>query len=131
VVNGEWRRRRAGGLFILAWVLWLHRWGPAFLVLAFVAWMILHNRLEAGLGERLGRLWRRAWPLPRVVLIALACASTLVFAWSDARATVKALPVALDVVGLSMLLVGDWRPRFTLPEWLGGDTRSPSVRPAA
>ena len=33
--------------------------GPAFLVVTFVAWVILHHRLEAGLGDVLRRRWGR------------------------------------------------------------------------
>ena len=121
-------------MFVIAWVFWLHRWVPAFLVVTFVAWVILHHRIEAGLGEVLRRQWRRAWPPRLPVLIALLGASALTFVLYDAPPTAKVLPVALDVLALSMVLFGHWWTRFTLPRWLGGDGPSPllssaSVRP--
>ena len=121
-------------MFVIAWVFWLHRWVPAFLVVTFVAWVILHHRIEAGLGEVLRRRWRRAWPPRLPVLIALLVASALTFVLHDAPPTAKVLPVALDVLALSMILFGHWWTRFALPRWLGGDGPSPllssaSVRP--
>ena len=115
-------------LLVLAWVFWLHRWGPAFLVVTFVAWVILHHRLEAGLGEALRRRWRRAWPPRSPVLIALLVASALAFVLCDAPTTAKVLPVALDVFALSMILFGNWWTLFALPRWLGGDEPSPFLR---
>ena len=112
-------------LFVLAWVFWLLRWGPAFLVVTFVAWLILHRRIEAGLGDVLRRQWRRAWPPGLPVLIALLVASALTFVLYDAPTTAKVLPVALDVLALSMVLFGHWWTRFRLPRWLGGDGPSP------
>ena len=114
-------RRGAAVLFVLAWVFWLIRWGPAFLVVTFVAWVILHHRLEAGLGDVLRRRWRRAWPPKLPVLIALLVVSALTFVLYDAPTTAKLLPVALDVLALSMILLGNWWTRFALPRWLGGD----------
>ena len=118
-------RRAAAVLFVLAWVFWLLRWGPAFLVVTFVAWLILHRRIEAGLGDVLRRQWRRAWPPGLPVLIALLVTSALTFVLYDAPTTAKVLPVALDVVALSMILFGHWWTRVTLPRWLGGDGPSP------
>ena len=124
-MNSHQGRRAAGVLLAFAWVFWFHRWVPALLVAAFVVWVILHNRLEAGLGEVLTRQWRRAWPPGRLVLIALLLASTLAFVLDDAPATVKILPVGLDVLALSMILFGSWGTRVALPRWLGGAGRSP------
>jgi hypothetical protein len=119
-VNNHQGRRAAGVLLVLAWVFWLHRWAPALLVVTFVVWVILHNRLEAGLGEVLHRQWRRAWPPGPLVLIALLVASTLAFVLHDAPAIAKILPVGLDVLALSVVLFGTWGPRAALPRWLGG-----------
>ena len=119
------QRRGAAVLFVLAWVFWLIRWGPAFLVVTFVAWLILHHRIEAGLGDVLRRRWRRAWPPKLPLLIALLVASTLTFVLYDAPTTAKVLPVGLDVLALSMALFGQWWTRFMPPRWLGGDGPSP------
>ena len=118
-------RRGAAVLFVLAWVFWLIRWGPAFLVVTFVAWVILHHRLEAGLGDVLRRRWQCAWPPRLPVLIALLVASALTFVLYDAPPTAKLLPVGLDVLALSMILLGNWWTRFSLPRWSGGDGPSP------
>ena len=101
-------RHRAGVLLILAWALTLHQWIPALLVIAFVTWAILHKRLEGDLGPQLARWWRRAWPPSTVALIVLLAASTA-FVWgSEARIAAKLLPVALNILGLSMVLSGGW-----------------------
>lgn len=104
------RQRRHGGavLLILASLLWLHRWVPAFLVVAFVSWIILHKRFEGHRGEALGRRWRRAWPPGTGVLIPLVAASMLGYWLADAPITSKILPVALNVLALSMVLFGNW-----------------------
>ena len=118
-------------LLVLAWVFWLHRWGPAFLVVTLVAWVILHNRLEAGLGEALRRQWRRAWPPRPLVLIALFVASALAFVRGDAPTPAKVLPVALDVLALSMIVFGNWWTLCARPRWLGGHGPSPFLVRAA
>jgi hypothetical protein len=120
-------RRTAGVLLVLAWVLWLHRWVPALLVVIFVVWVILHNRLEAGLGEVLHRWWRRAWPPGPLVLSALLFASALAFVLHDAPAKAKILPVGLDVLAFSVILFGKWWMLVTLPRWLGGPGPSPAL----
>ena len=124
-VQSHQHRRGAAMLLVFAWVFWLHRWGPAFLVVTFVAWMILHNRLEAGLGEALRRQWRRAWPPGPLALIALILASALAFVLGDAPATAKVLPVALAVLALWLILFGNRWTLFALPRWLGGNGPSP------
>ena len=106
---------------------WLQTWIPALLVVAFVTWMILHSRLEAGPGEALRRWWRRAWPPRFLVLIALLFGSALAFALYDAPAQAKILPVGLDALAASVLFFGPWwwRTLVALPRWLGGDGPSP------
>lgn len=119
-VKSHRRRRAAGVLLVLAWVFWLHRWAPALLIVAVVVWVILHTRLEAGLGDVLQRQWRRAWPPASSVLIALLVASTLAFVLNDAPTEAKILPVGLDVLALSVILFGAWWTLVALPRWLGG-----------
>lgn len=117
---------------MFAWAFWLHRWVPALLVVAFVVWVILHHRLEAGLGDVLRRQWRRAWPPRPLVLIPLLVVSALAFALLDAPVTVKIVPLGLDVLALSMTLFGGWWRRVTLARWLGGPGSSlVFVRPSA
>jgi hypothetical protein len=119
-VNHHEPRGAAGVLLVFAWAFWLNRWAPALLVVGFVAWVILHHRLEAGLGEVLQRRWRRAWPPRPVVLIALLVASALAFVLPDAPAITKILPVGLDALALSITFFGAWWRLVTLPRWLGG-----------
>ena len=114
-----------------AWLFWLHRWAPALLVLTFVAWMILHHRLEAGLGDVLRRQWRCAWPPRPLVLLAMLCASTLAFVLADAPVIAKIVPVGLDVLALLVILFGKWWTLVALPRWLGGTGRSPFLVPTS
>lgn len=100
------RGRAAGVLLVAAWAFWFHRWVPAFLVVAFVVWVVLHTRLEAGLGDVLHRQWRRVWPPGPLVLTALLVASTLAFVLDDAPAEAKILPVGLDILALAAVLFG-------------------------
>jgi hypothetical protein len=125
-------RRRPGPavLVVLAWVFWLPHWSLAFLLVTLVAWLVLHHRLEAGPGDRLGGLWRRVWPPGSLALLALLGASVLVFVLADAPATAKVVPIGLDVLALSMILFGHWWSLFTLPRWLGGPA-PPRVRASA
>ena len=111
-MNGEQGRRRAAVLLILAWVLMLHPWVPALLVSAFVSWVILHKRLEGDFGHDLARWWRLAWPPGSLVLALLLVASIVVFWDSDVRPLAKVLPVALNILGLSMILFGGWSTLF-------------------
>jgi len=85
-----------------------------------VVWVILHNRLEAGLGETFHRRWRRAWPPGPVILIALLFASALAFVVADAPPKAKIVPIGLDVLALSVVLFGTWWRLVALPRWLGG-----------
>lgn len=96
-------------LFVAAWTFWLHQWVPGALVAIFVVWAILHARLEAGLGEALGRRWRRAWPPRPLVVSALLMLSAGIFVIDEGPALAKVLPVALAVVGLGLLLIAAWR----------------------
>ena len=111
-MNSERRRRRAAVLLVLAWVLVLHQWVPALLLSAFVSWAILHKRLEGDFGHDLARRWRRAWPPGSLVLGLLLATTTLVVWDSDVRTLAKVLPVALSILGLSMILFGGWLTLF-------------------
>jgi len=126
-VNGERHRRRAAVLLILAWVLRLHPWVPALLVGGLVSWVILHKRLEGDLGEALARRWRRAWPPGTLVLIPLLFASTLVFWISDVPIMVKLLPVALSMLGLSTILLGNAWTFVAHPERFRMARKKPSL----
>jgi hypothetical protein len=119
-VNGVERRRRAAVLLILAWTLTLHAWIPALLATAFVSWVILHKRLEGDFGDALARRWRRGWPPGHLVLILLLATSASLVVWeSDARPLAKVLPVTLDILGLSMIVLGGWLTpvRWTIGAW--------------
>lgn len=100
-------RRWAGVLLIVTSALWLHEWFPALLVVGFVAWLLLHNRLEGDLGHTLRRRWRRIWPPAPLILIPLLVAGTFAYAVSGQPLTRTILPLALNLVGLS-LLIGGW-----------------------
>ena len=113
--------KTAGVFFVLAWVFWFHRWVPALLVVAFVVWMAF--------GDTLHRRWRHAWPPRPLLLTALLIASALVFALYDAPLKAKLLPIALNVLALSVIFAGAWWSRIALPQWLGGDGPSPFLAP--
>jgi hypothetical protein len=106
-VNGDRRQRRAATLLLVTSVLWLHQWLPALLVAVWVSWLILHKRLEGDLGEALVRLWRRTWPPHTVVLVPLLTANALAY-WVYAPVPGGVMPFTLNLLGLSLLLFGDW-----------------------
>ena len=120
--GAEGRHHAASVLFVLAWIFWFHRWAPAAAVVVLVLWVVLHHRLEAGLADVLSARWRRAWR-SQLLAIALLTASALVFALADAAVETRILPIALDVAAISMILLGPWWKRVTIPRWLGGDLR--------
>ena len=99
-------------LLIIASVLWWHRWVPALLLAGIVSWAILHRRLEGNLGRILGRLWRRVWPPRTIALVPLLSGGTLAYWVSDEPITPKVLPIALNIVALSILLFGNWWRMF-------------------
>jgi hypothetical protein len=111
-VNDQQRRHSAAVLLIVTAVLWLHQWVPALFVAAFVLWAIVHHRLEGDLGDVLFRWWRRAWPPKTLVLVPLLLAGTLVYWLSNVPTTVKVLPVALNVIALSLVVLGGWAHDF-------------------
>jgi hypothetical protein len=99
-------------LLILAAALWWHRWVPVLLLAGVVSWGILHRRLEGNPGRVLGRLWRRAWPPRTLALILLLSGGTLAYWVSDEPITPKLLPIALNIVALSIMLFGNWWTLF-------------------
>ncbi len=111
-MNGPQRRHLASVFLIVASVLWWHRWVPALLLAGVVGWAILHERLEGNLGRVLGRLWRRAWPPRTIALIPLLLGGTAAYSVSDEPITPKVLPIALNIVALSIVLFGNWRALF-------------------
>jgi len=126
-MTGVERRRRAAVLLIIASVLWWHRWVSALLVVGFVSWVILHRWLEGDLGEVLARGWQRAWPPRAVWLIPLVLGGTLAYGMSGEPTTPKVLPITLNMLELSIILLGGWWARLAHPErcWMAGkQTRS-------
>lgn len=108
-VGREPARRRAGVLLILTSGLWLHEWLPALFVVAFVVWILVHNRLESDLGAGLLRGWRRVWPPAIVVLVPLLVIGTIAYWMSGLPIGRKVLPIGLNLLGLSMIVCGEWR----------------------
>ena len=99
-------RRRAAMFMIFAAALWWLEWMPALLVLAFVAWLIVHTRFEGEYGDDLRRARQRFWPPASIVLIALIVAGTAVYYASNRTLEAKMLPIALNVVALFTLILG-------------------------
>ena len=99
-------RRRAALFVIFAAALWWLEWMPALLVLAFVAWLIVHKRFEAAYGDDLRRARQRFWPPASIVLIALIVAGTAVYYASNRALDAKMLPIALNVFALVTLILG-------------------------
>ena len=112
--NPDWHRRLAATLLLVTSVLWLHEWLSLLLVVAWVAWMILHTRLEGEFGEAALRLWRRAWPPHTLLLIPLLAANAFLYA-VYAPVPGKILPIALNVLGLSVVLGGAAGALFVRP----------------
>ncbi|MBI2203906.1 MAG: hypothetical protein HYU41_08660 [Candidatus Rokubacteria bacterium] len=107
-MSGLERRRAAGVLLIVTSVIWLHEWMPALFVAAFVVWAVVHHRLEGEFGDGLLRWWRRVWPPPAVVLVPLLLAGTLGYSLSTVSTRGKILPVTLNVIALSLVVLGGW-----------------------
>jgi hypothetical protein len=107
-------RRRAGVLVISAAVLWWHEWMPALIVVAFLAWALLHRRYQGSRREAFMRVRSRVWPPPTLVLVALIVAGTAVYGLSRISMEARILPIALNVVAFGMLVVG-WARVVSLP----------------
>ncbi len=111
IANPNRHQRRAAALLLVTSVLWLHEWLAALLVIGWVAWLVLHQRLEGALGDTLVRLWRRAWPPGPVVLVLLLAANALLY-WVYAPIPAKIMPIALNVLGVSIVVFDIvWRQR--------------------
>ena len=113
-VSSNRNQRHAAALLLVTSVLWLHEWLAALLVVGWVAWLILHRRLEGDLGAALVRLWRRGWPPSPVVLVLLLAANAVLY-WVYAPIPGKIMPIALNVLGLSMVLFDGWWTRLARP----------------
>ena len=131
-MNTEARERTASKLLIVTSVVWLHQWFPALVVAGFVLWVVLSKRLEGGLGRDVVRVWRRAWPPRTFVLLPVLLASTVAYGLAGVPVTAKVMPVALNVLALSILALGNWWrvvPDFEVPWRVHGATDR--TRPAA
>jgi hypothetical protein len=117
-MTGEQCRRRAAICLVLAWALMLHQWVPAALLAAFVAWAVLHKRMDGGAGVFVRRPWRRAWPPPALPLIVALVASAFWFWRSEVALTAKVLPLALDLLGVLIITLGHWGALFARRERL-------------
>ena len=116
-VGRELARRRAGVLLITTSVLWLHQWLPALFVVAFLVWIFLHNRLEGDLGADLLRGWRRVWPPATIVVVPLLVIGTIAYCMSGLPIDRMILPIALNLLALSMIVCGEWlRSSDPLPD---------------
>lgn len=104
----ERRERVAAMLLVGAVVLWLHQWVPALFMAAVVLWVVFHERLEGDRGQGLLRRWRRVWPPRTLVLVPLLLVGALAFWMAAASVTTMVLPVALNLLALSILSFGDW-----------------------
>jgi len=111
-VGRELARRRAGVLLIITLLLWLYQWLPALSVAAFLVWIVLHNRLEGDLGARVVRGWRRIWPPAVVVVVPLLVVGILTSWMSGLPIDRTILPIGLNLLGLSMIVWGEWRRPF-------------------
>jgi hypothetical protein len=114
---GDRHRRRAATILLVTSLLWLHEWLPLMLVATWVSWLLLHKRLEGDLGDAIVRAWRRAWPPPTLVLIPPLATSALAY-WLYVPVPGKILPIALDMLGLSLLLLGDSWALLARRGWL-------------
>ena len=117
IAKPDRRHRHAATLLLVTSVLWLHEWLAALLVAGWVAWLILHRRLEGDLGETLVRLWCRIWPPSPAVLVPLLAANAVLY-WVYAPIPGKFMPFALNLLGLLMVLFGGWWTRLARPVWL-------------
>jgi hypothetical protein len=98
---------------------------PVGLGVAFASWVVLHKRLEGELGQDLLPLWRRAWPPAALVLVPLLIAGALGYGLSSRPLTTRVLPIALSLLGLSMVVFGDWWRIVSTRSWKRG--KDPSI----
>ena len=96
-------RRHAAVFVILAAAFWWHRWIPLVLVVAFVAWLVVHKRLEGPQGAALRRAWQRGWPPAVLVLVAVTVATTALYWLSPSTVNARSVPIALNVLAVVTL----------------------------
>jgi hypothetical protein len=99
-------RRHAGVLVVFAAALWWHEWMPAVLVVAFVAWALLHRRFQGSRRDAFMRVRSHVWPLPTLVLVGLIVAGTAAYGLSRFPMDARILPIVLNVVALGLLVLG-------------------------
>ena len=124
IVSSDRGQRHAAALLLITSVLWLHEWLAALLVAGWVAWLVLHRKLEGDLGENIVRLWRRVWPPGPLVLMPLLAANAFLY-WMYAPVPGKIMPIALNLLGLSLVL-GGWWARFARPGRLERASAAPA-----
>ena len=98
--------RRAAVLVILAAALSWHVWVPAFIVVVFLAWVVVHRQFEGPHGDRLARRWHRMWPPPAWLTGAVALVGAAAYGASSVSLEVKTLPIALNVLAIAMIAWG-------------------------
>jgi hypothetical protein len=94
---------------LLAAAFWWHAWMPGVILVAFLAWAVLHRRYQGARREGFMRFRQRIWPPAPMVLAALIVAGTALYAMSSASSEAKALPIALNALAAIMLVVAAWR----------------------
>ena len=94
---------------ILAAALWWHAWMPGLILVAFIAWALLHTRYQGARRERFLRFRRQIWPLPAPALAALIVAGTAIYGMSSATTEMKVLPIALNVLAAITMAPIRWR----------------------
>jgi hypothetical protein len=128
-VSHDRHRRRAGTLLLVTSAVWVEQWLPALVVAAWVSWLVLHERLEGDLGEALIGLWQRHWPPRALLLVPLLATSTLAY-WVYAPLPAKITPIALNLLGLSMVFLGNSWQVIVRPGWLGRPAHSRPEQPS-
>lgn len=89
---------------------------------------VLHTRLEGNLGSALGRLWRRAWPPRSLVLMPVLLGGTFACWASGEPISPKVLPIALNLMAVSIILFGSWWTLLAHEAESGRGRLEPSVK---
>lgn len=98
-------RARAAVLLILAAALWWHAWVPGLVLVAFVGWAVLHTRYQGVRREAFMRARARAWPPAALLLVAAILAGTALYGASSVSLEARVMPIALNLVAFSLLVV--------------------------
>ena len=98
-------RSSAAVLVILAAALWWHAWMPGAILVAFVLWAALHTRYQGARRQAFMRARARIWPPAALVLVALIVAGIAAYGLATDVIEAKVLPIALNAVALSILVV--------------------------